>query len=117
MHKLYTLARTFHALADCPAHGEYIAKGGAPYDNPEDFDAPAFAEWAAERNMGGGGTWAALFILSVWNDRTDWTAHGLDAPRQHPSLRGRFYMHDALGTWDLPHRAAFHAWTANPWWC
>ena len=114
MHKLYKLAQTFHALADCPTgpdmHGTY------PHD-PEDFDAPSFAKWAADRNMGTGGTWAALFILSVWNDRGDWTEYGLHAPRRHPSLKGRFYMHDALGAWDRQQQAAFHAWTASPWWC
>ena len=109
MHKLYQLAQTFHALADCPTG--------------EDFDAEAFATWAGDRNMGSGGIWAALFVLSVWNDRRDWAGYGLGMRVRHLGGHqqdngvGRFYMHDALGAWDRPHTAAFHAWTAKPWWC
>lgn len=29
---------------------------------------------------------------------------------------GPFSVHDALGTWDDAHRAAFAAWLADPWW-
>ena len=109
IHKLYELAQTFHALEECPTG--------------EKFDAAAFAKWAGDRNMGDGGVWAALFVLSVWNDKPDYAAAGLGMRVRYAGGHkqdngvGRFYMHDALGAWDHLHRAAFAAWTVNPWWC
>ncbi len=118
MHKLYQLAATFHALAPCLDAGE-----GLPFTGGTDhFNASEFAQWAGDRNMGSGGVWAALFVLSVWNDRGDWAEYGLAMNARgrrsdSEAPEGRFYMHDALGVWDLPHRAAFNAWANDAWWC
>jgi len=111
MHKLYKLALTFPALEGCPTSGDVLGTGR--------FEPAEFAEWAARQNMSPGGVWAALFILSVWNDRNDWAAAGLDMVTRTGGAYpvGRFHMHDALGTWDPAHRAAFAAWTADAWWC
>lgn len=67
------------------------------------FDARYFARWANRSLYSSGERHAARFILSVWNPRVRWAI-------------GRFDLHDALGTWDLEHRAAFARWTAAPWW-
>jgi hypothetical protein len=41
------------------------------------------------------------FLVSVWN----------------PYENGKkFDLHEALGVWDAPHRAAFLAWVKDPWW-
>ena len=103
MHKLYKLAATFPALEGCPTGSR--------------FDAGAFAQWAADQNMSPGGAWAALFILSVWNDRNEWLCLPMRTRAGASEYVGRFVMHDALGTWDPTHRAAFAAWTADAWWC
>ncbi len=46
---------------------------------------------------------AARFLLSVWDPSIEWEA-------------GRFDVMEALRVWDMPHRAAFLRWAAEPWW-
>jgi hypothetical protein len=77
------------------------------------FDATGFAGWAGEAQLSDGGMYAALFVLSVWNDRADWSEYGCKTERHG----GRFYLHDAMGCWDPAQRAAFAAWASNPFWC
>lgn len=64
-----------------------------------------------------GGTQAAAFVLSVHNPDGMWTEPAVERPnvfRQAPWLV--FDVHFALAKWDLVHRSAFSAWTADPWW-
>lgn len=47
---------------------------------------------------------AALFILCVWN------------PGYAESQGWKFDVLEAMGVWDLRHRAAFLNWAQNPYW-
>lgn len=116
--RLYALATLFPSLQECPEVGRYGLDGGAWVD--------AFAMWAGERDRGEGAMWAALFVLSVWNDRTDWAKFGVGLAglqrgkarsRERTIQQGRFIMHRALACWDRSHRTAFGLWAQHPWWC
>jgi hypothetical protein len=88
-----------------PSLGRTPASLFAPWD-PE-----AFAEyWSAGS---GGEKDAALFVLYVWNPRTDWSAWGLSRGGKHG---GTFDLGRALGNWDDRHRDAFVAWAKDAWW-
>jgi len=106
---LYELATEFPSLADAqPPEPSPDLQGQAW--------VTAFALWAGETDRGDGAMWAALFVLSVWNNRTQWHAYGEGLHGSRASL-GRFDMHTALGAWDGPHRRAFAEWASDPWWC
>lgn len=80
------------------------------------WDAGAFWTEGA-LGLDDGGTQAAAFVLSVHNPDGMWTEPPIERPeafRQAPWLV--FDVHFALVKWDLVHRSAFSAWTADPWW-
>ena len=97
--RLVKLVRSFHCLEECPL--EYLA--------PQ-FRAADFATWAGGPELSGGGVHAALFILGIYNSRSDWDGFGLEC-----GGRGHFVATHAIGNWDLAMREAFAAWTADPW--
>ncbi|MCR9159151.1 MAG: hypothetical protein ACE37F_09480 [Nannocystaceae bacterium] len=91
------LARAFDALKH--------AAGLAPW-NPD-----ALYHWAVDNLYTDAERHCARFILSVWN-QDDFEE--LDAEHD-----GRLRGFDSLRTvasWDHAHRAAFTAWTLDPWW-
>lgn len=59
------------------------------------------AAWAAASSHGE--LLVAQFLLAVWDPSHDWAC-------------GRFDVMEALSIWDAPHRDAFLAWAAEPWW-
>jgi hypothetical protein len=87
--RMSALALSFPSLLD--------ADGIAPWE-PLHFE-----RWMRSGAPGHGAKCAGRFVLSVWNPSTRWKC-------------GRFDLHDALGIWDNPHRAAFLAWARAPWW-
>lgn len=58
----------------------------------------------------------AQFLLSVWSPGTDWVELAREHGFEYPESAETFELHDALGVWDRPHRAAFLAWAKEPWW-
>jgi hypothetical protein len=87
--RMAALATTFPGLAQ--------ADGVFPWE------AEHFERWLRSGAPGHGAKYAGQFVLSVWNPYTEWKS-------------GRFDLHEALGIWDNPHRAAFVAWVRSPWW-
>lgn len=79
-------------------------------DFPGEWNAMAFSTWA-QQSLSHGGLCAAAFIMSVWNP-----GENRKPPRGSPHRGLRFDLHDAFGVWDPEHRAAFVAWTREPWW-
>lgn len=110
---LFELARSFPTLRDVPPEffEERRDLGAGAVGFNRDDGGINFALWAAS-SQGGGGTDAALFVLSVWNTGDDWSEW---ISRGGPD-GGRFNLHRALGNWDSAHRAAFLAWARAPWW-
>ena len=103
--RLEKLIRSFHCLEDCPADC-FVASNGKP-----GFHTSRFVRWAVG-SQGGGGTDAALFILSLVNSDYDWSPAGL--ARQDG--RGYFVASAAVANWDPSMREAFAAWAADPSW-
>ena len=97
--RLLELAREFPSLSDAPEN-LFV-----PH-----FNAPRFARFGA--NGGSGKRDAALFVLGVWNGRTDWTEHGLSNRGS-----GRFELYLAFANWDQAHHDAFMTWVTEPFWC
>ena len=64
---------------------------------------PAELNYWAAGSASHGERHTAWFLLAVWDPATEWEA-------------GRFDVLEALRVWDLPHRAAFLDWAADPWW-
>jgi hypothetical protein len=88
--RMSRLAESFPSLRGC--------LGVRPWD-PEALDG-----WAASGVATESGRYAAQFVLSIW-----FAEHSM-------AKAGPFNLSEALGTWDPPHRAAFAAWAAAPWW-
>jgi hypothetical protein len=86
--RMTELAWTFPSMRGAPGVNPWI---------PEELN-----RWAL-RAVSHGERVTARFLLSVWDQHTDWEA-------------GRFDVMDALGVWDLKHRAAFLKWASDPWW-
>lgn len=108
---LLALARSFPTLAGVPADFFAIRSGGGM--GFTEHGAMGFATWAKPGS--GGQRDAALFVLSVWNQDTDWRElAGLS--RDDGPTGGRFDVHRALGNWDREHREAFIVWAREPWW-
>jgi hypothetical protein len=98
--KMTLLARTFHGLAQAPL---------------EPFDAGVLDRWA--KGLCHGHLCAVSFVLSVWSGSTGASdIKKKAAERLWVWKSPRFDLHEALGVWDDDHRAAFLAWTRNPWW-
>lgn len=80
---------------------------GVPGTDPWDVDA--FLAWSQSGALTSGSGWAARFLLSVWNPRTDWREYGFPGA-------GRFDLMEAWDLLDDPHRAAIRAWLDAPFW-
>jgi hypothetical protein len=60
------------------------------------------------------GSWnAAMFLLGVWNPKTNWKECGL---KLRKGVQGRFDFFRAIGCWDAEHEAAFMEWVKYPFW-
>lgn len=90
--KMSKLAQSFPSLVNAP--------GVSPWDQHK-LDA-----WAAEP-ISHGERCTAQFILSVW---------GQTSIQDCPWKCGPFDFFEAFRVWDDAHRAAFTAWTREPWW-
>ncbi len=66
------------------------------------WDAMLLDRWAESGSASSGERQAARFILCVWN-RHEWG--------------NKFFMSDALNTWDDKNLKAFQGWVAAPWFC
>jgi hypothetical protein len=88
--KMTALAYSFPTLRDAPI---------------DPFEASELEHWIMGPSAGSGATWAAIFVLSVFN------------PGAMPYRScGLFDLHAALAVWDAEHRAAFLRWVKEPWW-
>jgi hypothetical protein len=87
--RMTALALTFHTLHE--------AAGILPW-NPEKLE-----KWACGPAPGSGAGNAARFILSLWNENTDWKC-------------GRFDFFRAFRSWDAKQKQAFLDWAQDPWW-
>jgi hypothetical protein len=93
-------------------------------DGIELFDPFVLDVWAC-RYASSGGLWSARFILALWSGKMGFV-HPSKPSKQSPGERqypvdtywkcGLFDIVNAMGTWDVPHRAAFAAWAREPWW-
>ncbi|MBN1961256.1 MAG: hypothetical protein JW841_09930 [Deltaproteobacteria bacterium] len=89
MSRIQKFARSFPSLK--------AANGVKPWQ-PQ-----ALARWACNFNNGTLELNSARFVLWVADPFTLWPC-------------GRFNLFEAIITWDAPHRLAFIAWIAAPWW-
>jgi hypothetical protein len=72
-------------------------------DGVNPWNVDRFESWLLSGAPGHGAKCAGRFVLSVWNPYHAWRSSNFD-------------LHEALGCWDDPHRAAFAAWVRAPWW-
>lgn len=94
---IVTLARAFHGLDRA--------------DGLDPWDPHVLYRWSIEHLHTDAEQHCARFILSVWN-RTDFDR----TEAEHGDRLGPFDALRAMAQWDHAHRAAFAAWTADPWW-
>lgn len=70
----------------------------------ESLDLSTLMEFAAEGKAPSTSAYhAARFLLAVWSKGAEWDNTPFD-------------VFAAMTVWDEPHRAAFLAWAADPWW-
>jgi len=75
---------------------------GQPGTDP--FDAEALFGWLTTTGARTSGNAASVaFVLAVFNEAA-WRE------------RFPFFVGDALGVWDRPHRDVFITWARDPWW-
>lgn len=72
------------------------------------WDPVLFAEQLGSPARTNASANAILFVLSVWNP--GFQGVGVDL------IKEPFNVHYAMQGWDRPHREAFLAWVANPFW-
>lgn len=87
------------------------------------WDANRVLAWAC-RPLSRAERFAALFVLNVWNNTTDWNeiAHLAGDDGEPPLLEEEealpeLDIMEAWSTWDLEHRHAALLWFADPFWC
>jgi hypothetical protein len=81
------------------------------------WDAKELDGFACSAAVTSGSLHAARFLVALWSGRA------YDYPKRRPYTRvirrfdcGVFDIVDAMGSWDPTHRAAFCAWSRDPWW-
>ncbi len=91
------LARSLHGLSNA--------------DGLDPWDVEVFYGWSVEHLHTATLRDCARFVLTVWNDGI------IDAfDTERDNKLGPFDAMKAMARWDHAHRAAFAAWTADPWW-
>jgi hypothetical protein len=84
-----------------------------PGTNP--FDAIALLHWLTSGAATSGSRWAALFVLQVWNNTTDWRKVARENGVKHAKgVPPRFDLFEAWPVWDDAHRAAAQTWLKEP---
>lgn len=93
------LCESFHVLRGKP--------GVRPWDQY------TFARWASGGEPTTAVSFAAAFVLSVWNGSTPADGGWWNDP---PYNVGRFDIVEAMAYWDHSNKTAFFAWCENPFW-
>ena len=106
--RMVQLAALFPSFCDRIDRRELLGDG---------WSAKEIDKWACSGAVTSGSLHAARFLLAVWSGRA------YDYPQRRPHTRvirrfecGVFDVVAAMGSWDLWHRAAFNAWSRDPWW-
>jgi hypothetical protein len=86
--RMTALALTFPSLQD--------AAGILPWS------AEKLEKWTCGPAPGSGAFHAARFMLSLWNEHSDWKC-------------GHFNFFTAFRSWDAKHKRAFLDWAEAPW--
>ena len=90
---------------------------GGLIDGVGDWDVDVFLTWACGPEPGSGALDAARFVLSVWNNSTDWDRAARDMRLLKRGQRlGKFDAVKAISNWDAAHVAAFVSWVELPFW-
>lgn len=93
---------------------------GVPGTNP--WEVETFLRWMNGPAPTSGSFAAGMFLLGVWNPKTDWNEEGLQKRfnrilgGKRKLIPGKFDMFRAVGCWDEEHFKAFMTWIQNPFW-
>ena len=81
---------------------------GVPGTDPWNVDQ--LTAWLNTGAPSSGSRWAAMFLLCVWNPRTNWHK---ECGVKHPKS-GKFDLGLAMHAWDQQHIDAMKEWIENP---